>query len=115
MPQSSFREDKFPREDEIIIKDDETSNSPTIISDPEISTEKSAAADYESELTLQSSLQVLGGFMILFNTYNKHCMEFNCRWGYLNAFGVFQNYYKNVLIPQSSNSQISWIGSTQGN
>ena len=36
------------------------------------------------------------------------------RWGYLNAFGVFQNYYKNVFIPESSNSQISWIGSMQG-
>jgi hypothetical protein len=37
-----------------------------------------------------------------------------CRWGYLNAFGVFQNYYKETLIPESSNSQISWIGSVQG-
>ena len=38
----------------------------------------------------------------------------SCRWGYLNAFGVFQNYYKTTLIPDSSNSTISWIGSIQG-
>ena len=69
----------------------------------------------EAEWTLQSSLQVLGGFMVLFNSYDLHKLSaLMCRWGYLNAFGVFQNYYKTVLIPESSNSQISWIGSVQG-
>lgn len=35
----------------------------------ELPTEKLAEQKYESELTIQSSLQVLGGFMLLFNSY----------------------------------------------
>jgi hypothetical protein len=67
-------------------------------------------------LTFLTTLQVLGGFMCLFNSYVQGDTEMliACRWGYLNAFGVFQNYYKETLIPDSSNSQISWIGSVQG-
>ena len=86
------------------------------VSDPaklENGTEKQAVE--EAEWTLQSSLQVLGGFMMLFNSYRLKMETWLIgRWGYLNAFGVFQNYYKTVLIPESSNSQISWIGSVQG-
>jgi hypothetical protein len=112
---SSKLEVEFP------IKDNGTSKSErTDVSDLEIPStlgeaEKPAPAELEGEWTVASSLQVLGGFMILFNTY---VVLFEggliCRWGYINAFGVFQNYYKTVLVPDSSNSQISWIGSTQG-
>jgi len=35
----------------------------------DLPTEKPAEQQYESELTIQSSLQVLGGFMLLFNSY----------------------------------------------
>jgi hypothetical protein len=74
-------------------------------------------ADEGPELTFLTTLQVLGGFMCLFNSYVQSDTEMLIafRWGYLNAFGVFQNYYKETLIPDSSNSQISWIGSVQGN
>ncbi|KAI5117267.1 hypothetical protein M0805_000998 [Coniferiporia weirii] len=34
-------------------------------------------------------------------------------FGYANAFGVYQDYYVREFLPQSSSSQISWIGSTQ--
>jgi len=44
-------------------------------------------------------LQVLGGYFLFFNT-----------WGLINAFGVFQTYYSGTLLPNYTNSQISWIG-----
>lgn len=44
-------------------------------------------------------LQVVGGYFLFFNT-----------WGLINAFGVFQTYYKGTLLPTTSNSAISWIG-----
>jgi len=34
-------------------------------------------------------------------------------FGYVNAFGVFQDYYQNVLLKGTSPSSIAWIGSTQ--
>ncbi|THY34941.1 MFS general substrate transporter [Aureobasidium pullulans] len=47
-------------------------------------------------------LQVLSGFMC-----------FMSAWGFVNAFGVFQDFYSSVLIPDVSNSDLSWIGSIQ--
>ncbi|KAH9981764.1 MFS general substrate transporter [Russula compacta] len=34
-------------------------------------------------------------------------------FGYVNAFGVFQDHYQNVLLKGTSPSAIAWIGSTQ--
>jgi MFS family permease len=31
--------------------------------------------------------------------------------GFLNAFGVFQEYYTTVVLVDKSNFQISWLGS----
>lgn len=68
---SSKRESEFP------MSDDQRSSS--AIKDPEIlstlgEAEKAAetSAQYESEWTVRSCLQVLGGFMLLFNTYSSH-------------------------------------------
>jgi hypothetical protein len=68
------------RESELPVTDDEKSSS-TPISDSEIPStlgeaEKSAETpeQYESEWTVRSSLQVLGGFMVLFNTYCSHVL-----------------------------------------
>ncbi|EME42369.1 MFS transporter-like protein [Dothistroma septosporum NZE10] len=44
-------------------------------------------------------LQVLAGYFLFFNT-----------WGLINAFGVFQSYYKETLIRDQTNSTIAWIG-----
>jgi hypothetical protein len=49
---------------------------------------------------LRAWTQVACGFLVIFTT-----------WGYVNAFGAFQNYYTGVL-PVSA-SAISWIGSVQ--
>ncbi|KAL8790010.1 MAG: hypothetical protein Q9195_006559 [Heterodermia aff. obscurata] len=47
-------------------------------------------------------LQVLGGFLLVLNT-----------WGLTNAYGVFQTYYSTELLTSSTPSAISWIGSIQ--
>ncbi|KAI9069729.1 MFS general substrate transporter [Trametes sanguinea] len=47
-------------------------------------------------------LTVAGAWMIQF-----------CTFGYLNAFGVYQDYYTLTLLPNASPSDISWIGSVQ--
>ncbi|CAK7217944.1 hypothetical protein SCUCBS95973_003320 [Sporothrix curviconia] len=47
-------------------------------------------------------LQVLGAFFLNFNT-----------WGIVNSYGVFQAEYASSLLPNSSESAISWIGSIQ--
>ncbi|CAI7617832.1 unnamed protein product [Penicillium crustosum] len=48
-------------------------------------------------------LQVAGSFLIVLNT-----------WGLANSFGIFQAYYTTTLLPESTPSAISWIGSIQG-
>ncbi|EME38853.1 hypothetical protein DOTSEDRAFT_92146 [Dothistroma septosporum NZE10] len=47
-------------------------------------------------------LQVISGFFLFFNS-----------WGLINAFGVFQSYYKSTLIPYETQSNLSWIGSIE--
>jgi hypothetical protein len=66
------------QERESFMSDDEKLSS-TSIQDPEIPStlekaEKPAetSAQYESEWTVRSCLQVLGGFMLLFNTYSSY-------------------------------------------
>ncbi|GAA5931316.1 hypothetical protein JCM10213_000274 [Rhodosporidiobolus nylandii] len=51
---------------------------------------------------LRAWLNVLGGWLVLFSTF-----------GYVNAFGVYQSYYKQARFPEKSASDISWIGSVQ--
>ena len=41
-------------------------------------------------------LQVLGSFMIFFNT-----------WGVVNSFGVYQTYYENNILQSEGASRIS--------
>ena len=71
------RSSSLKRESELPVSDDKRSSS-TTISDLKIPStleeaEKSAATpeQYESEWTVHSCLQVLGGFMLLFNTYSS--------------------------------------------
>ena len=51
---------------------------------------------------LNAWLQVLGGFMLFFNT-----------WGILNTFGAYQTYYESAQLFKASSSDISWIGAIQ--
>ncbi|GAA5830646.1 hypothetical protein JCM11251_002548 [Rhodosporidiobolus azoricus] len=47
-------------------------------------------------------MNVLGGWLIMFASF-----------GYVNAFGVFQSYYKLAVFPEKTAEDISWIGSIQ--
>jgi hypothetical protein len=58
------------------LRDEERTNSSVLTATDrqspisgDLSAEKPAESQYESELTVQSSLQVLGGFILLFNSY----------------------------------------------
>ncbi|KIL66135.1 hypothetical protein M378DRAFT_75791 [Amanita muscaria Koide BX008] len=47
-------------------------------------------------------LALLGSFLAQFTSF-----------GYLNSFGVYEDYYVRTYLPNYTASQISWIGSTQ--
>ncbi|KZT34974.1 MFS general substrate transporter [Sistotremastrum suecicum HHB10207 ss-3] len=51
---------------------------------------------------LDGWMTVFGGFLIQAATI-----------GHVNAFGVYEDYYKRVYLSEESSSLISWIGSTQ--
>ncbi|UZJ53646.1 hypothetical protein CBS101457_002966 [Exobasidium rhododendri] len=79
----------------------------------EVDEEKAEAANTKIEqappgppplyLPKEAYLTVVGGWIALF-----------CSFGFLNAFGVFQAYYSTSgVIPPTSTSTISWIGSVQ--
>ncbi|KAI6162596.1 MFS general substrate transporter [Pisolithus thermaeus] len=36
-----------------------------------------------------------------------------CTFGYVNTWGIFQDYYEQVMLPDQSPSTIAWIGSIQ--
>ncbi|CZT16620.1 related to monocarboxylate transporter [Ramularia collo-cygni] len=55
-----------------------------------------------SEVSLRSALALAGSFLGYF-----------CTVGFVNAYGVFQQYYTAHYLPTYSNFQISWIGSFQ--
>jgi hypothetical protein len=50
--------------------------------------------------SLRACLTLMGAFAIMF-----------CSVGFINAFGVFQEYYAETLLSNKSASTISWLGS----
>ena len=52
---------------------------------------------------LKAWLQILGSFLIEFNT-----------WGLIYTFGVFEKFYRERLLHSHSSFSISWVGSIQG-
>ncbi|KAG8708387.1 hypothetical protein FRC08_018925 [Ceratobasidium sp. 394] len=65
--------------------------------------EKAALAQSDvPEGGLTAWMTVAGSWLILF-----------CTFGYLNAYGVFQDYYVREYMTNKTTSVISWIGSTQ--
>ncbi|KAI0025890.1 putative MFS monocarboxylate transporter [Xylariomycetidae sp. FL0641] len=49
----------------------------------------------------QTAIQILSTFIVFFNT-----------WGFLLTLGAFQTYYEQVLLPDTSSSDLSWIATT---
>lgn len=70
----------------------------------ELSLDPQSASDKKehiySEGGLTAWLTVAGAFACMF-----------CAYGWTNAIGVFQDYYKTHQLSQYSDSTISWIGS----
>ncbi|PZC93583.1 AraJ, Arabinose efflux permease [Pyrenophora tritici-repentis] len=58
--------------------------------------------DYPVDHGKVAWMQVLGGFILFANS-----------WGLPNAFGVFQTYYVDTLMPGQDAASIAWIGSIQ--
>ncbi|KAH7370092.1 MFS monocarboxylate transporter-like protein [Rhexocercosporidium sp. MPI-PUGE-AT-0058] len=58
------------------------------------------SATLPSEFNLCSTLVLIGAFLALF-----------CSVGFVNAFGIFQEYYSTHLLSNKSASDISWLGS----
>ncbi|KAK7413912.1 hypothetical protein QQX98_007179 [Neonectria punicea] len=77
------------------------SNSVTLDLDSEPSVLKPSQAIPEGGL--EAWLQVLGSWVILAAT-----------WGLAGTFGIYQTYYERELLPNSSASAISWVGSLPG-
>ncbi|GAA5887414.1 hypothetical protein JCM5296_007132 [Sporobolomyces johnsonii] len=69
---------------------------------PHASDESSIDALKPPDGGLRAWLNVLGGWLVLFSSF-----------GYTNAFGVYQAYYKMEIYATYSASAISWIGSVQ--
>ncbi|GAB7353800.1 hypothetical protein MBLNU459_g4179t1 [Dothideomycetes sp. NU459] len=68
----------------------------------QVSIVASSPPDSKMDGGLIAWLQVLGSWILFMNT-----------WGLTNSFGVFETYYVETLLPESSPSAIAWIGSIQ--
>ena len=76
---------------------DRTSRSPCR-QVPCLVSKSSHSANYHTSTS--AILCCVGGFFALFTTV-----------GFLNAWGIFQDYYHRHQLPHKSESEISWIGS----
>ncbi|KAH9955222.1 MFS general substrate transporter [Russula dissimulans] len=82
-------------------KGDSETQCTSSLSHPETAFHLHAQEDFPDG-GLRAWLVVLGCSCAAFATF-----------GFVNAFGVFQDYYQNVLLKGTSPSAIAWIGSTQ--
>ncbi|KAM3068404.1 Agnestins efflux protein AgnL12 [Clarireedia jacksonii] len=103
MPQSQqFHQDHgvVPNEDkhEQSLTYDTPSGSDSVEPPVEPPGEKPSTA--QSEFNTKSVLALIGAFALMF-----------CSVGFVNAFGVFQEYYAVTILSDKSPSDISWLGS----
>ena len=89
------------------------SSSPSVVLDSDCIEED---AKYTSEFTFESVVQIIGGGFPAIQLVSPpdNFADGDCSFGYINAFGVFENYYRTVMIPEYSDSAVAWIGSLQG-
>lgn len=90
---AQMNENKIPNHEE-----EEQKQITSVIESPQTETHWTA-----SNGGLEAWLQVAAGFFLSMNS-----------WGLVNTFGVYQKFYFTELLKGTSNSNISWIGSTQG-
>ncbi|QRV85479.1 major facilitator superfamily transporter [Ceratobasidium sp. AG-Ba] len=81
----------------------DVSRSPQPLGAHGLDQEKAAPAQTDvPDGGLKAWMTVAGSWLILF-----------CTFGYLNAFGVFEDYYARDYLTSKTTSVVSWIGSTQ--
>ncbi|KAM0797585.1 hypothetical protein BDR22DRAFT_892213 [Usnea florida] len=77
-------------------------------------TNSSCAGGNPPDGGLLAWLQVLGGFLVIFNAQQvSDQTQFEPGSSCTKSYGVFQAYYEAVLLVDRSPSSIAWIGSIQ--
>ncbi|CAE6475518.1 unnamed protein product [Rhizoctonia solani] len=72
-----------------------------------------AAPPDEKQTPAYSSPQIPDGGVTAWATVAGAWLVLFCTFGYVNAFGVYQDYYTRIFMTNKSSSDIAWIGSTQ--
>ncbi|KZT61354.1 MFS general substrate transporter [Calocera cornea HHB12733] len=86
-------------------EDFEASNAPTIV-------EGAPSSQNEEPIPVKVHVIPDGGLQA-WATVGGSWLVSMCTFGYINAYGVYQAYYIQTLLPSYSPSAISWIGSLQ--
>ncbi|CAE6478640.1 unnamed protein product [Rhizoctonia solani] len=70
-------------------------------------------ADNEKQAPTYSPPQIPDGGATAWATVAGAWLILFCSFGYVNAFGVYQDYYTRIYMTNKTSSEIAWIGSTQ--
>ncbi|CAE6532578.1 unnamed protein product [Rhizoctonia solani] len=71
------------------------------------------AIGHEKQAPGYSSPQIPDGGIVAWSTVAGAWLVLFCSFGYINAFGVYQDYYTRIYMTNKTSSDIAWIGSTQ--
>ncbi|KAJ1301772.1 hypothetical protein OPQ81_009001 [Rhizoctonia solani] len=69
--------------------------------------------DNEKQVPVYSPPQIPDGGAAAWATLAGAWLILFCSFGYVNAFGVYQDYYTRIYMTNKTSSDIAWIGSTQ--
>ncbi|EUC60404.1 MFS general substrate transporter, partial [Rhizoctonia solani AG-3 Rhs1AP] len=69
--------------------------------------------DNEKQVSTYSPPQIPDGGGTAWATVAGAWLILFCSFGYVNAFGVYQDYYTRIYMTNKTSSEIAWIGSTQ--
>ncbi|KAL5639396.1 hypothetical protein ACGC1H_006789 [Rhizoctonia solani] len=69
--------------------------------------------DNEKQASTYSPPQIPDGGAAAWATVAGAWLILFCSFGYVNAFGVYQDYYTRIYMTNKTSSEIAWIGSTQ--
>ncbi|CUA75712.1 putative transporter MCH4 [Saccharomyces cerevisiae S288c] [Rhizoctonia solani] len=69
--------------------------------------------DNEKQTPVYSPPQIPDGGATAWATVAGAWLILFCSFGYVNAFGVYQDYYTRIYMTNKTSSEIAWIGSTQ--
>ncbi|KAF8755950.1 MFS general substrate transporter [Rhizoctonia solani] len=71
------------------------------------------ATDNEKQAPVYSPPQIPDGGAVAWATVAGAWLILFCSFGYVNAFGVYEDYYTRIYMTNKTSSEIAWIGSTQ--